>query len=432
MVNLVIDSIRNAHLNNQSMFNCRCRDPNAITKSDHHPDQHLHRRPAQPMSAPVDEPKPTIAAPVTAPTSTDESKPASETPAPVVAAPTSTDVPVATDAKAEESTTSTVAPTVPAVPTPEAATSTVAPAVGEPVATAASPAVPSGEEKVEIKSDVKSDVKSGGEGAAASVPPPSSDQVILPPSFFKHHNLDGVERAGEFTVTIGKKDDKSTHQVVWICDASMLGVSHGPHDVRDDILACREHCVRDPVTGDCVMDPVTGEPKCVREDPADPKSQVFEANAANKVYHEQLKAAIKQYNDTALALDSDAEAKGKLWKQSDIPDAEDESGGCNPQLHSQMAFLTPHIGSDGDTTKALHEGKGKIIALYPEDLKKWLRDNVVGIDHRDFERRVRGLPENYRKMSPEELDEAIKPKRSVEPSEDGDADGLSGKRLKAE
>ncbi len=235
----------------------------------------------------------------------------------------------------------------------------------------------------------------------------SKDQVILPPSFFKFYNLDAMALEAEFAVTIGKKDDNSTWQVVRIGGVS--GVSHGPCRMRNYILGRRENYIKDPVTG---------ERKLVREDPSDPDSEVFIISYMNKMYHEQLKAVIKEYNDAALADDPEAESKGKLWKQSEIPDDQDESGGCNPQLHSEMAFMVPHDISHYETTKALYEGKGKIIALSEEDLKKWLRDNVIGIDH-DFFRILAGaLPKNYRDLSPEELDEVIKLKRPLHSSED--------------
>lgn len=210
--------------------------------------------------------------------------------------------------------------------------------------------------------------------------------VMIPKDLVKHFDLGKVwENSTSKQEPFLVKDPATDggNLIVMVIDCSYVGVTHGaaPNE-RIDIL------IRRGYTGDKYGKELYSE------------KGLANTIAANRLYHEQLKALMVKRGITELPL---------VNRRGD-----DESGGCNPQLRFDMVMtisLSDVVGQGMDPKPAAFEGRGTLIALDLKDMCQWVRNNVVGVLPDNLWNLVGQLPANYAEMSAAEfatwLDEAI-------------------------
>lgn len=155
-----------------------------------------------------------------------------------------------------------------------------------------------------------------------------------------------------------------TFVCAWAMEASIMGVVHGDDTpLRNDIISERSK-IMNSTNASGVADTIGG---------------------LNRVYHMQLKDFLsrRKYFGTVLP-------------PVKIVDEVDESGGCVPQLRSDMVLMVSigsNVGSD------IAEGRARLIARDRKDMHQWMRDNVVSVAREDLELLTGPLPEHFDESS---------------------------------
>lgn len=161
---------------------------------------------------------------------------------------------------------------------------------------------------------------------------------------------------------------------VWAMDASIMGVVHGDNSpLRNDIIAERSKVMDTAASG-------IGN-----------GSAAGTIGGLNRLYHAQLKNFLSQrkIGNTRVI---------EPLPPVTIDDEEDESGGCVPQLRSDMVLMVPigdSVGSD------LVQGRAQLIARDRKDMHSWMRNNVVAVAREDLEQLTGPLPEHFEESSAE-------------------------------
>jgi hypothetical protein len=113
---------------------------------------------------------------------------------------------------------------------------------------------------------------------------------------------------------------------LWMVEAPMIGIDHGNPDSLMNYLDLEE---------------IPGAKELIIK--------------INKTYSEQLKQFLSQ-----------------------------RASETEPQLSYTTTFVIPNVNQDHTETKRLKAGEGLIVAMTEANAKQWLRENIVGIDHRNM------------------------------------------------